>query len=110
MGFRGHWGLGVRTLLHVQKAETAVHHQSFFRDSRVDRGGALGQETPVQKDGRWPFPHVHSQQPLLCGLSTVSWPLWCFLREHHPEEATANWSKGFATNSLRRGSRDSCLL
>lgn len=52
MGFRGHWGLGIRTLLHVQKAETAVHHQSFFRDSRVDRGGALGQETPVQKDGR----------------------------------------------------------
>lgn len=57
------------------EAETAVHHQSFFRDSRVDRGGALGQETPVQKDGRWLFPHVHSQQPLLCSLSMVSWPL-----------------------------------
>lgn len=63
-----------------------------------------------RKIGDGPFPHMHSQQPLLYSLSTVSWSLWCFLREHHPEEATSNWSKEFATNSLRRGSRDSCLL
>lgn len=63
-----------------------------------------------RKVGDSPFPHLGSQQPLLCSLSKVSWPLWCFLREHHPEEATSNRSEQFATNSLRRGSRDSCLL
>jgi hypothetical protein len=44
-----------------------------------------------------------SQQPLLCSLSKVSWPLWCFLRQHDPEEATSNRSEQFATNSLRGG-------
>lgn len=52
--------------------ETMVHHQSYFKNSGVDRGGATGQETPAQKAGRCPFSYVGSQQTLLCSLSKVS--------------------------------------
>lgn len=72
MGFRGHWGLGAQTLRMCRRQETTVHHQSFFRNSRVDRSRAVGQETPVQKGGRQPSLILGSQQPLLCSLFEVS--------------------------------------
>lgn len=76
MGFRGHWGLGARTQCMCRSQESTVHHQSFFRNSRVDRGGATGQETPVQKGGRQPFPILRqptasAMQPLQGVLTSL---------------------------------------
>lgn len=60
MGFRGHWGLGTRTLLHMQKAGDNSSPPKLLQRLQGGQRQGYGSGDPLQKDGRRPF-STHAQ-------------------------------------------------
>lgn len=80
--------------------EATVHHQSYFQNSRVDRGGAMGQEDPCAE--MWERPLLMFGQPTDPAVQPLQGVLTSLVLSMGTSSrgSTSNRSGQFATNSL----------